>query len=155
MWLYINLTGLDSSSFSRMNHSNGYRKSLKSCRRPTPTALTWPLSTTRLTRPSGTWRRLWSRCAPPVSGSPCPGSTELIQPPLQQQYLGPPSAHTIMTLWRWQTLSGINDKNWIRNVLNMVWKQPQHSPDCTPSPSAAQSRTSAHGSCHGVVQKLS
>lgn len=79
---------------TRTSLSSGCRRSLRSCRRPTPTTLTRPSSTTRLMRPSGTWRRPSTWSAPPPSGSLCPGSTEPWSDlHLHHLHLLPPSQH--------------------------------------------------------------
>ena len=65
---------------TRMSRCSVCRRSLRSFRRPTPTTLTRPSSTMRLTRPSATWRRPLTWCAPPTSGCRSPGSTDPVPP---------------------------------------------------------------------------
>ena len=63
----------------RMNLFSVCRRSLTSYREHTHTTSISQLSTMKSTRQSDIWRKPWSTCAQPRSGSPSPGS---IRPPL-------------------------------------------------------------------------
>lgn len=62
---------------------SGSRRNPRCFSEPTLTTLIRPSSTMRSMTPSACWRRLWTWCPPPPSGSLCPGSTDIQLPPLQ------------------------------------------------------------------------